>query len=359
MRQPLAGLRVLDLSRLLPGPLATLHLADLGAEVIKLESPGKADYLRFLEPYVKGQNVGFSTLNRGKKSVLVAFETPEGGQLVKDLVATCDVVVESFRAGYLKRFGLDYESLAQQNPNLVYCSITAFGQNSSRAGHDLNCLALAGLTHALANGAEPSVPHTQLADVTCGLAASQAILAALYAKEKGRGGAHLDVAMTDAAYHLVMLDSASARAEVESFHAGMLSGSMPFYRYYRCSDGKYLAVGSVEDKFRDSVLEALGVERWDQAEEVFLGKSQTEWAELLAPLDACVEPVLTPQEVLDADWMKERFGQWENPPGLLEASFGRATQDCALPGEHTAEVLGLTPEQSESLTCQGIVVQAS
>lgn len=353
---PLSGLRVLDLSRLLPGPLATLHLVDLGAEVIKVESPSKPDYLRFMEPYVEDQNVGFHTLNRGKKSAIIAFETEQGAELVRGLVKQCDVLVESFRAGYLKRFGLDFESLKAINPDLIYCSITAFGQHSARAGHDLNCLALSGLSHALAGRAEPVVPTTQLADITCGLSASQAILAALFARERGAGGRHLDISMTDAAYHLVMLDSASARAQVGSFHADVLSGGEPYYRYYRCSDGRHLAVGALEEKFHGPILEALEIENWREAEAVFLTRTQAEWVELLAPLDCCVEPVLNAQEVLEAEWMEERFGQWTSAPGLLDGCFERTPSDCAKPGEHTREILGLGPQQFEEFQAQGVVV---
>lgn len=356
MQEPLKGLRVLDLSRLLPGPLATMHLADLGAEVLKLESPAKPDYLRFLEPYVEGQNIAFTTLNRGKKSVVVAFETEAGAALVKELVKTCDVLVESFRAGYLARFGLDYASLSQLHPQLVYCSITAFGQHSSRAGHDLNCLALSGLSHSLAGQEKPVVPKTQLADISCAMSASQAILAALYARDRGQGGTHLDISMTDAAYHLVMLDSASARVGVGSFHGDTLGGREGFYRYYTCADGRALAVGALEEKFHEPILQALGVEKWEDAAAVFARHTQAEWVERLAPLDACVEPVLTPEEVLEAEWMQQRFGSRSSVPGLLEGCFERTEQGCAMCGEHTAEVLGLSPERLAQLMEAGTVL---
>lgn len=353
--EPLNGLRVLDLSRLLPGPLATMHLADLGAEVVKIESPDKVDYLRFLEPHWNGQNVGFSVLNRKKKSVILKFEHEAGSKLLRKLVATSDVLVESFRPGYMKRLGLDYDSLKQICPELIYCSISAYGQDNSRAGHDLNCLALSGLSHAL-GGDEPQVPHTQLADITCGLAASQAILAALYARERGQGGAHLDIAMTDAAYHIVSLESASSRHGVGPFHGGHLSGHKPYYRYYRCSDGKHLAVGAVEEKFQTSILNEMGLKSWTAAEATFLTKPRADWLRLLLPLDACVEPVLTSEEVLKSDWMVQRYGDWVQPPSLHRASFPSEPGDCFSPGEHTAECLGVSDSELQELARQGIVV---
>ena len=345
----------MDLSRLLPGPLATMHLADLGAEVIKVESPAKADYLRFLEPHYKGQNIGFSVLNRGKKSVVLAFEEEPGTALLLQLLQRCDVLLESFRPGYLSRFGLDYETVRKSHPGIVYCSITAFGQNSSRAGHDLNCLAVSGLTDSLTGVGGPPVPKTQLADVTCGLAAGNAILAALFARERSGEGTYLDVSMVEAAYHLVMLDSASARHGVGAFHGGHLTGEKPYYRHYRCADGRYLAVAAVEEKFQTIVLQALGLDDWDGAEEVFLSRDLSHWLELLTPLDCCVEPVLEAGEVLASQWMRERFGDWETPPALHQASFGEVQADCALPGQHTAEVLGLDEARLAELSRLGVV----
>lgn len=356
MKSPLKGLRVLDLSRLLPGPLATMHLADMGAEVIKLESPSKPDYLRLLEPYLDGQNVGFNVLNRGKRSVFVAYQTEPGAKLVRELAAGCDVLVESFRPGYLSRFRLDFESLRELKPDLIYCSISAYGQNSSRAGHDLNSLALSGLSHLLANRGEPRVPLTQLTDFTCGLSASQAILAALYARDRGGGGAHLDIAMTDAAYHFSLLESASTQAGVESYDSGLLNGDKPYYRYYRCSDDRYLAVGAVEEKFRFGLLEALRVDDLDQAESVFLKKPLQHWVALLDPLDLCVEPVLTPGEVVESGWMKERYAGLRIPPGIQDATFGSEDGACALPGQHTREVLGLSDQMFDELSASGVVL---
>ncbi len=318
-----------------------MHLADLGARVIKVESPTRPDLLRFLEPHVNHQNVGFSLLNRGKESVVIAFETEAGSRLVADLAAGCDVVVESFRAGFLKRFNLDYTSLAR--PGLIYCSITAHGQGSSRAGHDLNSLALSGLTSLLYD--PPEVPRLQLADLTTGMAACQAILAALFAREQTGEGRHLDISLTDTAYHLTCLASASVIAGTESYDGGLLEGSQPFYRHYQCADGKWLAVAGVEEKFR----ERLG-------ERDYSSRTREEWLALLGPLDVCVEPVLTPEEVVASDWFQQRFGSRQQPPGLLEGSYARPPSQPTPPGQNTLQVLrefGL--ENLERLLEEGII----
>lgn len=354
MTLPLEGFKVLDLSRLLPGPLCTMHLADLGAEVLKVESPSKPDYLRFLEPYVEDQNIGFLTLNRNKKSLVVAYETPAGAEVLRRLVPGCDVLVESFRSGYLASKGLGYDQLRKLHPGLVYCSITAYGQGSSRAGHDLNCLALSGCSAAL--GGE-TVPNTQLADITCAMGATQAVLAALLARERGSGGAHLDLAMVDAAYHLNMLGSAAARAGVEDFHGGSLDGSKPYYRYYRCREGGLVAVGALEEHFHGPILEALGLESWEGAEELFLTRTRDQWFERLGHLDACVEPVLNAEEVLEQDWMAP-FGDWDTPPGLLARCWSRGHQPCAPPGRDTEEVLkrfGFSASETERLRSDTVI----
>lgn len=347
MNVPLEGVRVLDLTRLLPGPFCTLHLAQLGAEILKVESPSRPDYLRFLEPYHEGQNVGFVNLNRGKKSVVIDFERDEGREVLARLAGSCDVLVESFRSGYLRSLALGPDDLSDK---LIYCSLTAYGQSSSRAGHDLNCLALTGLTDLLKGDEEPAVPAIQLADITCGMAAAQAILAALFARERSGKGRHLDIAMVDAAYHLAMLSSASAKVGVGEFHAGLLDGSHPAYRYYRCSDAGYLAVGAVEEKFQGKVLAALELESWEQLGPLLATRPLAHWVELLEPLDACVEPVLTPEQALSAKWMQERHGCWQQPPGLLQASFPVEPSACAAPGEHTLEVLQQLGIESQHLS---------
>lgn len=370
LRPPLAGIRVLDLSRLLPGPFATLQLAEWGAEIWKVESPTKPDYLRFWgssdttkndkdeaahQNHPK-MNVGFETLNRGKKSLVIAYETEVGQDVLKRLLAECDVLVESFRAGYLKRLGLDYPSLIASGdfPQLIYASLTAFGQQSSRASHDINCLALSGLSSALAgknNGGILTVPNVQLVDTVCGMEASQAILAALLSRathhnNSGGGGCYLDISMLEAAKKLNRLNLATTGGA--SYHGGLLDGSQPFYRYYRCADDTYLAVGAVEAKFQNLILEALELESWDEAESKFASQPRDHWMERLSALDACVEPALEPSEALDYD---------DNGKA---SSTEYHQQSCCFPlGQHTFEILqthlGYSRQELEALSQVGAI----
>lgn len=378
---PLSDLRVLDLTRLLPGPYATMHLADLGAEVIKVESPLKPDYLRFMPPMHDGCHVGFGTLNRSKKSVVVRLDTEPGQAVLRKLAARCDVLVESFRAGYLSRFGLDYESLSADNPGLVYCSMTAYGQSSSEAGHDINFLARSGLAWAVSRGGEPVLPKVQLGDMVGGMAAVCAILTALHQRGRTGRGTHLDLALTDAAYHLTTVRSAEGMVTGTALSPELdtLAGSSPAYRYYRCRDGGWLSVGALEEGFREKLVQALELEveadellapvpeLHRRLEEIFAGRDRSEWMERLGPLDACIEPVLDPREAVEQPWFQERFPHREvqgvlgetvpQPPGLLDAAFPPGPRSSALPpGAHTDEVLrwlGYSEAELDSLEKEG------
>lgn len=361
---PLSDVRVLDLTRLLPGPYATMHLADLGAEVIKVESPLKPDYLRFMPPMHDGCHLGFGTLNRSKKSMVVRLDTEPGQSILRKLASRCDVLVESFRAGYLARFELDYASLSRDNPGLVYCSMTAYGQKWSEAGHDINFLARSGLGWAVSKGDEPVLPRVQLGDMVGGMAAVCAILAALHRRSRTGEGGHLDLALTDAAYHLTTVRSAEGMVteSSESPEQDTLAGSSPAYRYYRCRDGGWLAVGALEEGFREKLIGALELEveadellapvpkLHRRLEEIFATRDRQEWMEKLGPLDACIEPVLDPREAVEQPWFGERFpNRWvqgalgepvPQPPGLLDATFPSGPRFSAVPpGAHTEELL--------------------
>ncbi|MBI3924586.1 MAG: CoA transferase [Armatimonadetes bacterium] len=365
---PLSDLQVLDLSRLLPGPYATMILADLGADVVKLESPHKPDYLRFIPPLKDDVNVAFSVLNRGKRSIMVRFDTAEGAAVVRRLASRCDVLVESFRSGYLERFGLDYARLSADNPRLIYASLTAHGQRSTRAGHDLNFLALSGLGAAFRNrNGDPVMPAVQLGDLMGGLSTALAVLAALHERSRTGRGRHLDLSLTDAAYALTVLRSAEQLATGSVKAQQVLAGASPAYRYYRCADGKWLAVGAIEDKFRSLLCQALGCpelaeellmpgrrapELHRRLEEMFAGRPRHEWLELLTPLDACIEPVLEPDETLEHEWFVQRHGQVAEPPGLLGAVFPRRSKPVPAPGADTRPVLrgaGFTEDELRTL----------
>ena len=201
---PLLGLRILDLTRLLPGPLGTMLMADMGADVIKIEDPNAPDYVRSFPPYVNGESVNYMAYNRSKRSVLLNYQTPDGRDQFLDLVKTADVVVEQFRPGHLDRLGIGYAAARAVNPRIIYVSVTGYGQTgpyAHLAGHDLNYIALAGVLGLTGDnsGTNPTIPGVQLADIAGGSYMSVvATLAALYARERTGEGQHVDVSMTDA-----------------------------------------------------------------------------------------------------------------------------------------------------------------
>lgn len=301
-------------------------LAELGADVLKVESPAKPDYLRFFPPPA---DRAFAILNRGKRSVLLPWDS-EPGQL-RALAGKCDVLVESFRSGYLARFGLDAASLLREHPGLIYCSLSGYGQHDSRAGHDLNFIARTGLASQLKSGEAPVVPRVQFADMSGGMTAALAILAALVERNRTGRGRHLDVALADGPAAFTLLQQAGIDMDV-------LSGRAPGYRYYRCQDGLWLSVGALEEGFQGKLSTALDLpdEGWldldgplhQVLEERFASAPRAHWLALLEPLDACVEPVLEPGEVQ------------ARARGLLGASFPPCGSDLvAEPGQHTEEVL--------------------
>ena len=312
----LTGVRILDLTRLLPGAFCTMLLADQGADVVKVEEPGRGDYMRWYPPLVKGQSVLFNALNRNKRAVTLNLKNDAGRELFKSLVATADVVVEGNRPGVMERLGLGWDTLRSLRPGLILCSITGYGQVgpfAQRAGHDLNYMATAGALslNALRNG-RPHPLAVQVADIGAGgVGAAAAILSALVGVARGGEGSHLDVSMTDGALSWLAMPVAEAAAGGERPAAGRtrLTGQYPCYRTYECSDGRFLSVGALEPKFWAALVEALerpellarhmdeSAEAHAEVEAVFRGRSRDEWALLLDGLDVCVEPVLVVGEL--------------------------------------------------------------
>lgn len=316
---PLAGVRVLDLSRLLPGPFATLVLADLGAQVDKLEPPGVGDRVRQVPPFDdEGESVAFRMLHRGKRSIALDLKQAAGAAAFRRLVRGYDVLVESFRPGVMESFGLSAASLRAESPGLIYCSLTGYGQQgvlASRAGHDLNFLARSGVLGLTGPaGSPPQAPGAQIADVGGALYAVIAILAALRDRDLRGRGSVLDIALTDAAltFSLVGL----------SVHAGgvhpprgedVLMGGIAAYGTYLSSDGRALALAALEPKFWQAFCDAVGIEAAAEAllpgehqrewkarlEALFGSRTFEQWQELARENDCCIEPVLSPEEVFD------------------------------------------------------------
>ncbi|HXG28711.1 MAG TPA: CaiB/BaiF CoA-transferase family protein, partial [Nevskiales bacterium] len=250
----LSGIRVLDLSRLLPGPFCTLYLAQLGAEVIKIEEPDGGDYTRAMSPEL------FQLVNRGKKSVTLDLRRAEDVALFKRMVAQADVVLDSFRPGVMERLGCGYETLKAINPRLVYAALTGYGHTGpyrDKAGHDMNYRGYAGeLEQNGGSGGAPATGNFQVADLAGGaLTCAIGILAAVIGARASGEGAFVDVAMLDGtlALQAVALGTLRAHGRVQPRGEDMLSGALPNYSLYKCRDGKYLAVGALEPKFFKAV----------------------------------------------------------------------------------------------------------
>jgi alpha-methylacyl-CoA racemase len=315
---PLTGIRVLDLTRLLPGAVCTLLLADMGADVIKVEEPGTGDYMRWVPPLVDGQSAMFSALNRNKRSVTLDLKSEAGRDLLLQLIEGADVLVEGNRPGVMERLGLGWSVIHARNQRLVMCSITGYGQDgpfAGRAGHDINYVATAGVLGL--NGADQGPPlplSIQVADIGGGgLQPAAAILGALVGVLRGGAGRWLDVSMTDGALSWLTLALAGHGAgEDVRRGAQRLTGGYACYRVYACKDGGFYSVGALEPKFWATLCEAVGkpdlvelqfvegveAERVHrEMEKVFASRSRSEWERALAGLDVCCEPVLDIGEV--------------------------------------------------------------
>jgi crotonobetainyl-CoA:carnitine CoA-transferase CaiB-like acyl-CoA transferase len=265
--QPLSGVRVLDFSTLLPGPLATLLLAESGAEVIKVERPGRGDEMRSYEPKVGADSVNFALLNRAKRSIAIDLKDPQTVEQLLPLIATADVLVEQFRPGVMDRLGLGYEKLASLNPRLVYCAITGYGQSGPRAhvaGHDLNYAAETGML-GLAAGADgaPVVPMALVADIAGGAyPAALNILLALRQREITGRGCKIDVAMTDNLFTFMYwaIGNGLSAGEWPKPGAELVTGGSPRYQIYRTADNKFVAAAPLEQKFWESFCAAIGLD---------------------------------------------------------------------------------------------------
>ncbi len=324
----LANVRVLDLTTLYPGPLATMLLADLGADVIRVDAPDRDDLLRWMPPHdASGQGALWRTVGRGKRSISLDLKHPAGREALLRLVERADVLVEQFRPGVLERLGLGWSVLHEVNPRLVLASISAFGQtgpDAQRAGHDINFLARAGVSWHLGRRGQGPLPLGVLVgDVGGGTwPALTGILAALLQRAQTGLGQRVDVAMADGALWMnaMAITRALAADEDAAPEASWLDGGS-FYDYYRCADGRHLAVGSLEPKFFALFLTAIGrsdLEMLYLADgeegaalkagiaEAIAASPLAHWVALLRPLDCCVEPVQTPREAVADPQLRAR-----------------------------------------------------
>ena len=339
---PLTGVRVLDLSRLLPGPFATMILAGLGAEVVKVEDLDGGDYMRWMPPLHDGTAAMFTAINRDKRSLRLDLKSARGRELFLDLAARSHVVLESFRPGVMDRLGLGPAALHARNPRLVICSISGFGQDGPdrlRAGHDLNYLARAGvLSISGIAGVPPPIPGVQMADLGGGAqSAVIAILAALRRAELTGTGSHCDVSMLDGMLSWMSPHIAAAQSGSDAGPGSMmLNGAHPCYHVYRCADG-WITVAALEPKFWARLCELLGVEDLrdlafatgtqadhvvERLESVFLDATRAQWRERLGGEDACCEPVLSIDELLDDPQVRHRAQDADGSPAWFPFRVG-------------------------------------
>jgi crotonobetainyl-CoA:carnitine CoA-transferase CaiB-like acyl-CoA transferase len=394
---PLAGLRILDLTRLLPGPAATMHLADFGADVIKIEDTGDGDYMRDFAPQVPNAagtpvNPAFEATNRGKRSLCVDLKNPRGRELLLDLAATADALIESFRPGVLARLGLGWDVLHARNPRLVLCSISGYGQTgplAHRAGHDINYIATSGVLDQIRAAGRPAVPNLQLGDLLGGaLAGLSSLLIALLAAQRTGQGRWIDVAMTEALLvHHYFPHAQLDLGQTPKAGSTLLTGGVACYGVYETADGRHLAVGALELKFWQAFCDATGLgelrsRHWAlgeapgsaaandtiaQVADRIRSRRLADWVATFDAVDACVTPVLTPSEALHHEQAVARgvvFRQGAvTEVGPLAQVSDHALQPAPAPraGQHTRELLtelGLSAPAIDELIA-GKVVKAS
>ena len=332
MSGPLSGLKILDFTGLLPGPFATMMLADMGADVLRIEAPKRLDLLRLMRPQYHGSSSAHAQLNRGKRSLGIDLSIPAAKDLVVELIenAGYDILFEGFRPGVMKKLGLGYEELSQRFPQLIYCSMTGFGQDGPRAktaGHDINYMALSGVSsYTGRKDSGPAPQGLQVADLAGGSCHSViAMLAAVIHRQATGEGQHCDIAITDATLALnALFGPGFLESEQDpDFESLELNGSS-LYDYYRCFDGRYLAFGGLEPKFVAAFLGTLGKEDWLPkladpklpASDIATLKSEiaydisqhplAHWLELFSRVDACVSAVQNLSEVAADPHFKAR-----------------------------------------------------
>jgi crotonobetainyl-CoA:carnitine CoA-transferase CaiB-like acyl-CoA transferase len=378
---------VLDLTRLLPGPVCTLHLADLGADVIKVEDAAAGDYARSLGAKAGAVSAFFRMVNRNKRSVSLDLKDARGREAFFALARGADVVVESFRPGVVAALGVGHEAVRAARPSMVYASISGYGQTGPRrgmAGHDINYLGYAGvLDQTGARGGPPALANLQIADLLGGaLSAAVAILAAVVGAQRTGRGRAIDVAMADGAFAHNIFALHAIEQEGRSLPRGedLLTGGVPCYGVYPTKDGRWLAVGALEGKFWRAMCATIaredlvagqfasgdeGARVRAELDAVFGTRTLADWTAHFAGVDACVTPVATPDEALDDAQFAARGmivtgddgSRAYAPPWRLSDHRFRVARDAPAQGQHTIELLreaGYGDEAIASLVDAGI-----
>ncbi|MCE5283126.1 MAG: CoA transferase [Deltaproteobacteria bacterium] len=373
MAGPLKGLKILDFTTLLPGPYATMTLADLGADVLRVVSGSRPDLASFLPPFLPetGLSCAIAYLGRGKRCMALNLKDPRAGEIVRRLIVEYDILIEQFRPGVMAKFGLDYESLKAANPRLIYCSLTGYGQSGpmkGRAGHDINYLARAGvLSYSGRRASGPALSGIQIADVAAGSNhAVIGILAAVIHRQATGEGQHIDVAMADGALAFNALFAAACLVDGSEVccEEGVINGGS-LYDVYETRDGKFIAFGGLEPQFFAAFCERIGCPelipggvmpaQLDRAKEAIRRavkmKTRDEWAAIFGDVDACVEPVLTLREALE-DAQTEARGMVVEvalPGGGKVKQPGHPIRYSATPPEYGAAGVGTGAHTREIL----------
>lgn len=395
MSGPLKGLKVLDFTTHLPGPYATMCLADMGAEVLRITSASKEDPTDFIPPFIPGTRLSVVTayLGRGKRWMNLNLKKSKAIQVVHQLTSDYDIIVEQFRPGVMQKLGLDYENLRKINPSIIYCSITGYGQNGAltyRAGHDINYLSLSGLmSYSGRKNTGPTLTGMQIADVASGSNnAIIGILAAVIHRKETCKGQHIDIAMTDGAiaFNAVLGTCFLGDGHDPARESHFLNGGN-IYDFYETKDGKYISFGGIEPKFIQIFFEKIGYKYFsaDEVElknievdkvkpiirKIIMTKTRDQWQEIFRNVDACVEPVLTVSEALSSKYVESRemliemdvldggkIRQLANP-----IKFSESKQEYksigVVPGFHTKEVLleiGYSEDDIIALSEEGVFI---
>lgn len=390
---PLASLKILDFTTLLPGPFASMMLADLGADVLRVESPHRPDLIRQMGPMDGDVSAWHALLNRSKRSLALDLKQPAAVQIIQELVQRYDIVLEQFRPGVMDRLGIGYAALRQVNPRLIYCAITGYGQTGpykDRAGHDINYLALAGvMSHTGRKTTGPLPLGVQVADVGGGsFGAITGVLAAVIQRQLSGEGQMIDISMFDAAiaWHAPVVSHYLVGGQVADWESWLLNGGS-FYDFYATADGRYLAVGSLEPKFWEGFCQAIGrtdlIERGLKTDDlagqqavkaeiktVIASRTYQEWTAIFAKLDLCVEPVLgidemvkhpqtqARQMIVDVPKADSSVQHQVGSPFKFSQSQPIYKHVGAALGQHTQEVLtelGYSDGQVEQLRMAGVL----
>ena len=349
----LKGVKVLDLSNLLPGPMCSLFLADLGADVVKIESLD-GDLMRKLDN-VDGKSPYFSALNRNKKSIAINLKTIEGKKIFIELAKDADVIIEGFRPGKIDSLGIGYANVKKINPKVIFCSISGYGQQGaykSKAGHDINYAALSGLLDSLSQ--KPFVPGIQIADIGSAMTSALSIMAALFYREKSGKGNYIDVSVFHSSLSLIGIYI--SHQSLSKKRKTVLSGSKPCYSLYETKDGKYASFGAIEGKFWKSFCNS--VERNDliskqfdespvilqEMRQLFKSKTLNEWVNLGKERDFCIEPLSRLDKVDDFVRNRKIFMRLDNMkqvamPVVFSSVKGLNYSKAPKLGEHTSRIL--------------------